>query len=160
MYKRQGTQSTDPTSRETLTNQASITPILCPDNCLIEIIGAIDASVNSLEISAQYLDVDWYWGEGDDSPLLGAIKRAAERGVDVRILLNAFYADDETWSLVDTVNAEWNDDQGLNATARLMSTSDRITKLHNKGMIVDGETVLVGSMNWGCLLYTSDAADD
>ena len=24
-----------------------------------------------------------------------------------------------------------------------------LTKLHNKGMIVDGETVLVGSMNWG-----------
>ena len=144
------TQSTDPTSREpALAGQASVTPILCPDNCLIEIIAAIDASVDSLEVSAQYLDVDWYWGEGDNSPLLGAIKRAAERGVDVRILLNAFYADDETWGLVDLVNADWNDDEGLNATARLMSTSDRITKLHNKGMIVDGETVLVGSMNWG-----------
>ena len=52
-----------PLSREpALAGQASITPILCPDNCLIEIIAAIDASVDSLEVSAQYLDVDWYWG--------------------------------------------------------------------------------------------------
>ena len=30
-----------------------------------------------------------------------------------------------------------------------MAYSDTITKLHNKGAIIDGESVLVGSMNWG-----------
>ena len=30
-----------------------------------------------------------------------------------------------------------------------MAYSDSITKLHNKGAIIDGESVLVGSMNWG-----------
>ena len=124
-------------------------PIVCPDNCLAEIIGAINESEETLYISAQYLDVDWYWGFSDTNPLLDSIKSAAERGVSVRLLLNAFYADEETWDLVELVNAEWNESGGLDATARLMSTSDSITKLHNKGMIVDGETVLVGSINWG-----------
>jgi hypothetical protein len=30
-----------------------------------------------------------------------------------------------------------------------MASSDTIVKLHNKGAIIDGESVLVGSMNWG-----------
>jgi hypothetical protein len=30
-----------------------------------------------------------------------------------------------------------------------MSTSENISKLHNKGAIIDGSSVLVGSMNWG-----------
>ena len=124
-------------------------PIICPDNCLAEIIGAINESEETLYISAQYFDVDWYWGFNDANPLLDSIRSAAERGVSVRLLLNAFYANEETWDLVELVNAEWNETDGLDATARLMSTSDSITKLHNKGMIVDAETVLVGSMNWG-----------
>ena len=43
-------------------------PIICPDNCLAEIIGAINESEETLYISAQYFDVDWYWGFNDANP--------------------------------------------------------------------------------------------
>ena len=145
-----GTVSVDPSLTDSDASPGfRALPVICPDNCLAEVIDAINESEETLYISAQYLDVDWYWGFSDTNPLLDSIRSAAERGVSVRLLLNAFYADEETWGLVDLVNAEWNETDGLDATARLMSTSDSITKLHNKGMIVDGETVLVGSINWG-----------
>ena len=57
--------------------------------------------------------------------------------------------DDEIRDAVNLFNTNWNATEGLDVTARLMAWSDSITKLHNKGAIIDGESVLVGSMNWG-----------
>jgi cardiolipin synthase len=82
---------------------------------------------------------------------LTALHDAAVRGVEVRILLNAYYADEseDIHDAVNLFNTDWNQSQGLDITARLMSTAADIWKLHNKGMLVDDDTVLVGSMNWG-----------
>ena len=38
---------------------------------------------------------------------------------------------------------------GYDTSAVVMSSDDEVTKLHNKGIIVDGEHVLVSSINWG-----------
>ena len=38
---------------------------------------------------------------------------------------------------------------GYDTSAIVMSSDDDVTKLHNKGIIVDGEHVLVSSINWG-----------
>jgi hypothetical protein len=66
-------------------------------------------------------------------------------------MLNGFYAewDDEIRDTIHMFNTDWNATEGLDTTARLMAYSDSIVKLHNKGAIIDGESVLVGSMNWG-----------
>ena len=122
----------------------------CPDDCVDGIIEMIDAADSTIELSLQYLDLDWYWGFGDN-PIIEAIYQAAQRGVQVRLLLNGFYADsdDEIRDAVNLFNTNWNATEGLDTTARLMAYSDSITKLHNKGAIIDGESVLVGSMNWG-----------
>jgi len=122
----------------------------CPDDCVDGIIEMIESAESAIELSLQYLDLDWYWGFGDN-PIIEAIYEAAQRGVQVRLLLNGFYADsdDEIRDAVNLFNTNWNATQGLDVTARLMAWSDTITKLHNKGAIIDGESVLVGSMNWG-----------
>ena len=122
----------------------------CPDDCVNGIIEMIESADSTIELSLQYLDLDWYWGFGDN-PIIEAIYQAAQRGVQVRLLLNGFYADidDEIRDAVNLFNTNWNATEGLDVTARLMAWSDTITKLHNKGAIIDGESVLIGSMNWG-----------
>ncbi len=122
----------------------------CPDDCVDGIVGMIDSAETSIELSVQYLDLDWYWGFGDN-PIIAALHDAAQRGVSIRLMLNGFYAewDDEIRDTIHMFNTDWNATEGLDATARLMAYSDSIVKLHNKGAIIDGESVLVGSMNWG-----------
>ena len=124
--------------------------VTCPDDCVDSIVEMISSSETSIDLSVQYLDLDWYWGFGDN-PIIEALHDAAIRGVEIRLILNGFYAewDEEIRNTIHMFNTEWNGSQGLDTTARLMSTSDNITKLHNKGAIVDGSSVLVGSMNWG-----------
>ena len=124
--------------------------VTCPDDCVDSIVEMISSSETSIDLSVQYLDLDWYWGFGDN-PIIEALYDAAIRGVEIRLILNGFYAewDEEIRNTIHMFNTEWNGSQGLDTTARLMSTSDNITKLHNKGAIVDGSSVLVGSMNWG-----------
>lgn len=76
----------------------------------------------------------------------------------VRILLSGSWVDpsaprDNAWTAayVNRIASE----EGLDMQARLMRTDlARLTKLHNKGLVVDGERVLVSSINWS---YNSPA---
>ena len=122
----------------------------CPDDCVTGIVSMIESADLSIELSVQYLDLDWYWGFGDN-PIIAALHQAAQRGVSIRLMLNGFYAewDDEIRDAINMFNTDWNATEGLDVTARLMAYSDSIVKLHNKGAIIDGSSVLVGSMNWG-----------
>jgi len=122
----------------------------CPDDCVDGIVSMINSAQYSIDLSVQYLDLDWYWGFGDN-PIIESLHEAANRGVKLRIILNGYYAewDDEIRGTIHMFNTNWNATEGLDTTARLMASSDTIVKLHNKGAIIDGESVLVGSMNWG-----------
>ena len=124
--------------------------ITCPDDCVASIVQMISSAESSIDLSVQYLDLDWYWGFGEN-PMIEALHQAAIRGVQIRLILNGFYAewDDEIRDTIHLFNTDWNGTQGLDTTARLMSTSENISKLHNKGAVIDGSSVLVGSMNWG-----------
>ena len=124
--------------------------ITCPDDCVGSIVQMISSAESSIDLSVQYLDLDWYWGFGEN-PMIEALHQAAIRGVQIRLILNGFYAewDDEIRDTIHLFNTDWNGTQGLDTTARLMSTSENISKLHNKGAVIDGSSVLVGSMNWG-----------
>ena len=146
--------------------------LTCPDDCVSGIVSMIESADQSIELSVQYLDLDWYWGFGDN-PIIAALHEAAQRGVNIRLMLNGFYAewDDEIRDAINMFNTDWNATEGLDVTARLMAYSDTIVKLHNKGAIIDGSSVLVGSMNWGSsaalrnremgvLIHHQDLADD
>ena len=122
--------------------------LVCPDNCIDELVSALDGAEEELLLSLQYLDMDWSWGWGDN-PLLEALESAAERGVRLRLILNGAYLDEDIQSVVDRFNEEWNFTKGYDTSAIVMSSDDQVTKLHNKGVIIDGEHVLVSSINWG-----------
>ena len=92
--------------------------------------------------------MDWSWGWGDN-PLLEALESAAERGVRLRLILNGAYLDEDIQSVVDRFNEEWNFTLGYDTSAIVMGSDEHVTKLHNKGVIIDG-----------CLLYTSPSPRD
>ena len=80
-------------------------------------------------------------------PFLRATMRAAERGVEVRILLaGTWYVEEDNRRLADRLNA-WADEGGHPLEARLANPDGRFEKIHAKGMVVD-DAAVVGSVNW------------
>ena len=122
--------------------------LTCPEDCVEGLQESIDGANSEILLSLQYLDMDWYWGWGE-SPIIGALEDAAMRGVSIRMIINGYYYDDEVREAVDTFNHIWNHTNGWDTAAIIMSSGDNITKLHNKGMIIDGQSVLISSINWG-----------
>ena len=122
----------------------------CPDDCMSGMISLLDSAETSIELSLQGFDLGWHWGFGDENPLVNAIERALQRNVSVRLLINGYYVnyDSDIREVVNKFNNQWNRTDGYDATAILMSPAERITKLHNKGAIIDGESVLISSINW------------
>ena len=124
------------------------TLLVCPDNCIDELVKVLDSADTEILLSLQYLDMDWSWGWGDN-PIVEALENAAQRDVRLRLIINGAYLDEDIQSAVDRFNEEWNFTMGYDTSAVVMSSDDEVTKLHNKGIIVDGEHVLVSSINWG-----------
>jgi phosphatidylserine/phosphatidylglycerophosphate/cardiolipin synthase-like enzyme len=143
----------------TLEGEFTVSPVLSPDTTLLEseaIIGMIDSAVESIHI--EQLDVALNWNVDDfeyDNLYLKAAIEAAERGVDVKILLSSMYAfsDDPRLDNYDTFvfinDYATNHNISDRLEARLVDY-DRLglSKMHNKGMIVDGKKTLVSSINW------------
>ncbi|WP_225935157.1 phospholipase D-like domain-containing protein [Halobaculum roseum] len=83
----------------------------------------------------------------DGGRLLASLRRAAERGVCVRLLLsNAWYVAERNAALVADLN-RWADAAGVPFEARVAEPSGRYGKVHAKGVVAD-DTALVGSLNW------------
>ena len=122
--------------------------LVCPDNCIDDLVALLDSADEEILLSLQYLDMDWSWGWGEN-PIVEALENAAQRNVRLRLILNGAYLDEDIQSVVDRFNEEWNHTLGYDTTAIVMSSDEVVTKLHNKGIIVDGEHVLVSSINWG-----------
>ena len=132
-----------------LSGNFSVQLIIAPDNSLHyeTIIGLINSANKSIYIEEAYIRRDW----GDHTnPYLDATIDAARRGVEVKILLDSMWynldgnADND--ELCRYVN-EISKNEDLNLEARLVRR-DGITKIHNKGVIVDSEKVLISSINW------------
>lgn len=80
-------------------------------------------------------------------PLVDALKRAARRGVAVRILLGgAWYNAEENRKLAESLSA-WADETGAPLQVRLAEPGEAFETVHAKGLVVD-DTVVVGSVNW------------
>ena len=141
-------QSLSGTEVQAVAGTASGDVLTCPDDCILGLVGMLDAAQNEALLSLQYLEMDWTWGWGEN-PLLEAMHDAAERGVRLRVALNGAYLDDDMQDVVDLLNEDWNATQGHDVAAVIMSTGDNVNRLHNKGAIIDGTSVLVSSINWG-----------
>ncbi|WP_244605199.1 phospholipase D-like domain-containing protein [Halorussus halobius] len=115
--------------------------LVAPDHAESSLVSLLDAANESLRV--QQVEI------GDRrQPFVRASLRAARRGVDVRILLSSpWYAEEDNRALVEWLN-ERADSEDLPLDARLANPRGRYEKIHAKGVVVDGEAAVVGSMNW------------
>ncbi|WP_324662733.1 phospholipase D-like domain-containing protein [Haloarcula sediminis] len=115
--------------------------LVTPDNAQPALVTELDAANDSIDVVQPTVG-------GWDEPLVRALRRAAKRGVEVRLLLSsAWYAREENRGKVKRFNA-WADRTGSPLTAKLADPGDRYGKIHAKGAILDGDRVIVGSLNW------------
>jgi phosphatidylserine/phosphatidylglycerophosphate/cardiolipin synthase-like enzyme len=115
--------------------------IVAPDNAEDSLIGVLDAAEESIRV--QQVAVG-----GRKHSLLRATLRAARRGIAVEILLSsAWYVEEENRALVERLN-DRADSAGLPLEARMANPRGRYEKIHAKGVVVDGEVAVVGSLNW------------
>ena len=81
-----------------------------------------------------------------DFPLLRAAIDAADRGVDVRILLGSqWYNEEENGALAARLREQSEGSENLEI--RLAEGDGRFGKIHAKGIVTD-DTAVVGSLNW------------
>lgn len=115
--------------------------LVTPDNAAGEIQSLIDGATESLDVYQVSIG-------GRNMPFVQALISAAERGVEVRILLSsAWYSEDEneqvaTW-LNDLATAH-----DLPLSVRLATPGNAYEKIHSKGLIIDRDTAVVTSINW------------
>ena len=119
-----------------------VTPLLTPDRLpggqqgqyITNIVNLIKGAQESIYIELQYIEAS----KGDGSPydvLLQTLAKQIAAKKDVRLIVSARYA--EKWG-------EKMKDEGVDLTASIRT----FPNVHNKGFVIDGETVVVSSQNF------------
>jgi len=160
--------------QQSFTGIFTLEPVLSPDQSLMinhSFLYAINNAQTSIDV--EMLSMHTYWGpETTGSPsttpniLLEALINAARRGVSVRILLDSSYFNtdpnnprdnDNTVSYVNSIATT----EGIPLAARLADLNGiKVVKIHNKGMIIDHNKVIISSINGtqGSFKYNREAA--
>ena len=125
----------------------TVTPVISPDTSYL-IQDMISGAEESVDIEQAYIK---NWSSGKNPYLEEAID-AARRGVSVRIILDSYYynveGDDDNDEMAAYINSVAGA-ESLDLEARLARTGYGMpVKVHNKGVIVDSEVVLISSVNW------------
>lgn len=115
--------------------------LVTPDNA--------DSVINDTIGSAQEsLDIKQVSIANPRFVFLQAVLDAARRGVKVRILLSgAWYVEEENRQLKAWLD-EQADVENLPLDVRIADPDGAFGKIHAKGIVVDGETTILGSINW------------
>lgn len=117
----------------------SVTVLAAPDNTDEELLGLINRTDDRLLIVQPSIG-------SADFPLLRAAMDAADRGVDVRILLGSqWYNEEENDALAARLRERTEGSDNLDI--RLAEGNGRFGKIHAKGVVAD-DTAVVGSLNW------------
>ena len=115
--------------------------LVAPDNAESAVVGVVDNATETLVVEQVSVG-------GRTSPFLQAALDAAERGVSVRILLSsAWYVREDNERLVTWLN-DRAASRNLPLEARTAAPRGRFEKIHTKGVVVDGDQVVLGSLNW------------
>jgi phosphatidylserine/phosphatidylglycerophosphate/cardiolipin synthase-like enzyme len=127
---------------------ATVSPVIAPDTST-QIIGLINSADKSIEIEQAYITNDT---TSRLNPYLSAAINASRRGVHVRVLLDSYWYNiedekdnDEMVDLINRIGKYEN--IPLEARCADLALID-VDKIHNKGVIVDNQCVLVSSINW------------
>jgi len=132
----------------TRVNGVAVTPILAPDTSG-EIRTVLAGAGERIEIEQASIRN----ASGDDlDPFLAEAVNASRRGVTVRVILDGSRYNDEgpedNDEMVDLVN-DLARQEGIPLAARILNpAAGGLEAVHTKGVIVDGRTVLVSSVNW------------
>lgn len=115
--------------------------LVTPDNAEGRLVGILDNATDSIDVQQVTLG-------RPGNPLVRAILRAARRGVRVRLLLSgAWYAREENRAMAETLRGIARR-ESLPLEVRLVNPAGRFGKLHSKGIVIDGDQAVVGSINW------------
>ena len=120
-----------------LKNGAAYFPQLCAD---------IDAAQHSI-----YLETYIFFADETGLMVVGALRRAAARGVSVRVLLDGYGSAEFPRKLVDELRAEnvqvqWFRRE-ISPFTLQRSRMRRLRRLHRKLVVLDGEVAFVGGIN-------------
>ena len=127
---------------------ATVTPVIAPDTSY-QIVDLLDSARIRIEIEQAYIKNETPFTL---SPYLSAAINASRRGVAVRILLDSYWYNvegandnDEMAALINRIGTS----EHIPLEAKCVDLSlGMVEKIHNKGVIVDDERVLVSSINW------------
>jgi cardiolipin synthase len=135
----------------TVTCDFTVIPVLAPDTALSNatILGAIQNAQASVYV--QQFSAGRFWSDGDNT-FVTALIEAARRGCDVKVLLDSkdyrvegSNDNDEVVIWLERVANEEN----LTLDAELADLDALgLAKIHTKGLVVDGEIVVIASLNW------------
>lgn len=113
-----------------------VRPLLTPDNYIGRIRTLIEGAEKSLYLQLQYIHPSDRAGDEEFAELVRLVgEKTMQSGFDARIIIG--HRDARSW--IKEMRENWGfDDSKIRVQYRV----------HNKGIIVDGETVVVGSHNW------------
>ena len=145
----------------TVTGRFAVIPVVAPDTALSRetILGAIECAQE--RVFVEQFSVASSWGEAPN-PFVDALIDAARRGCEVKLLLdsNAYNLEtlndhDEAITRLEQLARE----EQLNLEARLADLDTLgLTKIHTKGLVVDGTLVIISSLNWNAnAVYNREA---
>ncbi len=127
---------------------ATVIPVIAPDTSY-QIIDLLESARTSIEIEQAYVKNETPYTL---NPYLSTAVNASRRGVHVRVLLDSYWYNvegpgdnDEMAALINRIGTS----EGIPLEAKCIDLSvSPVEKIHNKGVIVDNERVLVSSINW------------
>ncbi len=128
---------------KTVTDAFFAIPIFSPDTSLEAICAMIEHANESILIEQLYVYKNW--GERI-SPFVQRLIEKANEGLQIKVILNynPYYGASN-----DQCNQTKQHLENHNISVKLLYTNwSYFTNVHNKGMIVDNQSVLISSINW------------
>ncbi len=119
----------------------NVTVLTAPGNAESAVVGYINDATERIDVIQPTLG-------REGNKLVEATLRAAKRGVEVRILLSgAWYVAEENAALVSWLDG-WAERNDAPLSVKLAEPGGRYEKIHAKGLLVDNDVAVVGSLNW------------
>jgi len=128
---------------KTITGNFSAIPVFSPDTSYKAICDIIESANESIYIEQLYIYRDW---DNGMSPFVERLVNKSKKGVDIKVILNYnphYGATNEKCNLTK----QYFEENGVEVKF-IYSNWSYFSNIHNKGMIVDNESVLIASINW------------
>ncbi len=127
--------------------EAFVSPVLSPDNSFRTLRSFIGSA--EYRVYAEEMDLGGSMRTVSGDTPVSWMAAAADRGLDVRFILDASRSGDDAVSAVNMIN----ETTGVSAIA--VDGGDGFSLIHNKGLVVDG-SVWIGSVNWTGTSFNSN----